>query len=263
MSKGCMEISLGVGCRMQCVSYCPQKTHMDNYTQRSNKFLMTLEDFRWFVSTIPREVDIVMAGMFEPFLNKDCIKMIRHAFNKGHVISLYTTGAGMTLQDVEELKTMQFNHLCLHLPDNDGLMNLRVTPEYLEVIKALLPISKNQMCIGNLHLKVKEALGIDLPDGSNGLYSRGGNIMKLAIPRRTGTIKCTSCTDSLNHNVLMPSGEVLLCCMDYSSKHILGNLNEMTYEQLFTSPEYLKIQAGLKDESIDILCRSCEVSSNV
>lgn len=87
--------------------------------------------------------------------------------------------------------------------------------------------------------------------------------MKLAIPRKTGVLKCTSCTDDLNHNVLMPNGDVLLCCMDYDQKHVIGELNTMKYQQLFTSKEYIRIRAGLRDESIDILCRNCEVSAQI
>ncbi len=260
MSMGNMEISTVVGCKMQC-SYCPQKSHMENYSKKSSQFSMTLEDFRWFISTIPIDVDIVMAGMAEPFLNKDCMEMIKHAYLKGHRISVYTTGYGITMDDIKELGKIEFNHFCLHFPDADGLMNIRITPEYLEVLKALLPIKKNEMCIGKLHPAVREAIGFDVNDGSKSLYSRGGNLKDMMIPRKEGKLHCSSCTDALNHNVLMPNGDVLLCCMDYDQKHVIGNLNNMPYSSIFESEEYKRVKQGLAgDESIDILCRTCEIS---
>ena len=58
-------------------------------------------------------------------------------------------------------------------------------------------------------------------------------------------------------NILLPNGDVVLCCNDYSQKHILGNLFSSDYESLFKSDEYIKVLKGLKDDSLDILCRYC------
>jgi len=80
-------------------------------------------------------------------------------------------------------------------------------------------------------------------------------------PRKTGKIKCSACGPKLDHNVLLPNGNVALCCMIYDLKHIVGNLLTGTYDSLFESEEYKKVlrgQAG--DESVDIACRSCELA---
>lgn len=266
MNSGNLEISTIVGCKMRC-SYCPQTSHIENFLERVNKDLrmlkMSLSDFVAFLSTIPSFVDVVFAGMAEPFLNPEATDMIEHAYNKGHKISVYTTGSGVKMQDIERLKNINYHHFCLHLPDCDGLMNLNITDEYLSVLKELDKIKKSAMCIGTLHPKVKETLGYDVPDGKDGLYSRGGTLKELMIPRKSGELFCSSCTEELNHNVLMPNGDVVLCCMDYNQKHVIGNLKEIKYEEIFKSNEYLRVRQGLKDESIDILCRTCEVSKNI
>ena len=41
-------------------------------------------------------------------------------------------------------------------------------------------------------------------------------------------------------------------------KHVIGNLREQHYESLYSSEEYLFVQKGLADESLDVLCRFCE-----
>ncbi len=262
-----LEISCSVSCKMMC-SYCPQASHVANYAEKvgggaksnSAAFMLTLDNFFNYLCTVPTSTDIVFAGMAEPFLNKNCLKMIDHAFYKGHLISVYTTGAGMSLEDAHNLKNYTYNHFCLHLPDGDGIMNLKVTPEYLEVLKVLMTIQNNIMCIGNLHPEVQKITG-PVPSGEHGLFSRGGTLKHLMPPRKTGKIWCSSCSENLDHNVLLPNGDVLLCCMDYNQKHVIGNLNDMPYADVFTSPEYMKVKNGMNNESIDILCRTCEVST--
>ena len=72
--------------------------------------------------------------------------------------------------------------------------------------------------------------------------SRAGNLAnekekyegKQIVSRKSGSIMC-SAAPQLNHNVLLPNGDVVLCCMDYSIKHTIGNLLNDDYEKLFKS----------------------------
>ncbi len=258
--NGNIEISTVVGCKMMC-SYCPQSIHVNSYAAKSKEFVMSLDSFKEYISSIPESVSIVFAGMAEPFLNPEAVEMVKHAHQKGHVISVYTTGVGLKSHDVLELKKLSFNHFCLHLPDEEGMMNLNITDQYIETVKDLMPIQKNIMCIGTLHPRLRAALGINVTGSTKGLYSRGGNLKDLMIPRKGGKLHCSACSEKLNHNILMPNGDVLLCCMDYNQDHVIGNLNEIDYIDLFESKEYQRVQQGLSgDETIDILCRKCEIS---
>ena len=36
----------------------------------------------------------------------------------------------------------------------------------------------------------------------------------------------------MNHNVLLPNGDVVLCCMDFGMQHVLGNLKRQSYEEI-------------------------------
>jgi hypothetical protein len=62
----------------------------------------------------------------------------------------------------------------------------------------------------------------------------------------------------MRQNVLLPNGDVTLCCMDYGLQHLLGNLVSGDYDALLRSDEFLRVRKGLKDESEEILCRYCE-----
>jgi sulfatase maturation enzyme AslB (radical SAM superfamily) len=265
---GLLEISTVVGCKMMC-SYCPQHTHINTYAATSRNFRISIEDFQSYISTVPTEVDIVFAGMAEPFLNKSASAMIVAAVSKGHRVSIYTTCEGMDDGDLTMLRVFiqkwpeRFNHICLHLPDADGKMKIKITDEYLRMVKSMMSLQNNLMCIGKLHPQVREAIGVDVTDGSLGLYSRGGNIPSMAITKKIGKLHCSVCTDKLDHNILLPNGDVVLCCMDYDQDHVIGNLGTMTYEQLFQSAEYNKVIEGLKDDNSEILCRYCEVSKHI
>jgi hypothetical protein len=102
--------------------------------------------------------------------------------------------------------------------------------------------------------------------------SRAGNLSnedekfegKQIFSRKSGSIIC-SAAPLLNHNVLLPNGDIVLCCMDYSIKHIVGNLLKDTYEQLFKSISLKNIfQEMSKDDGTDnLLCRSCEYAKNI
>jgi hypothetical protein len=45
-----------------------------------------------------------------------------------------------------------------------------------------------------------------------------------------------NCIEDLYHNVVLPNGDVSLCCMDYGLKHILGNIYEQEYEDIIPRP---------------------------
>lgn len=255
-----LEISTVVGCPMLC-NYCPQKEHVENYIGRGRK-IMSFRDFKECIDSVPGYVDICFAGMAEPFVNQAAKAMILYASTK-HTVSVYTTCYGMTIEDVELICNVNFNHFCIHLPDADGIMKLKVTPEYLEVLREAIKIPRRTFTvIGKLHPEVEKITG-PVADGSKSLISRAGNLKDFFTKKLIGKIQCSMAPDKINHNVLVPNGDVLLCCMDYGHKHVIGNLLEHSYDELFETEEYKKVIAGLENDDSDILCRSCEIAERV
>lgn len=248
---------------MNC-DYCPQKVHVKNYVNVSRVTEMTFADFKKILSTVPLECEIVFAGMAEPWLNKWCTDMVEYTFEKGYKVGVYTTTVGMKIEDVVRIHNLPFSHFTLHLPDVDGRMKLEVTEKYLKILSKVVDVLDCQkMVIGKLHPQVEEITG-PVADGSPGLFSRAGNLKHLAIPRKTGKLECSSCGPKIDHNVVLPNGDVLLCCMMYDNSHVIGNLLKMDHASLFKSDEYNRVMRGLAgDESIDIKCRFCEVSKSI
>ncbi len=252
-----IEISTGVGCSPNC-SFCPQKTHVTNYAARSSEFKMSMETFETCLNNIPKHIEIMFAGMAEPWLNSLCTDMLLAAHAAGHRVSVYTTCVGMKEADVERFKHLPFDLFCIHLPDDAGKMHVNVSEEYLKALQACLKIPRaTLMCVGQVHPAVQKAINRKVGDGTKSLISRAGNVPGMKAVYKSGKLKHLACMD---HSVLLPNGEVALCCCDYSLQHILGNLTQAPHRELFKGDEWQRLMTGLQDESIDIICRKCELS---
>lgn len=96
-----------------------------------------------------------------------------------------------------------------------------------------------------------------LPEGANLVFS--GLVEPFLNPDCMEMIKLgIEMGEALNRNILLPDGTVLLCCMDFGIKHVLGNLLTQSYEEICNGKELTMIKEGMNgNEKIDILCRRC------
>ena len=66
------------------------------------------------------------------------------------------------------------------------------------------------------------------------------------------------CLGGKTHLGVLVNGDVVLCCLDYSGKTKIGNLNENRLEEILSSDLYqnamIKMQAGIPYFK---LCESC------
>lgn len=237
------------GCVVDCV-FCPQRTLQKSY--KGERF-MTLDNFKKAVDKLPQEVRVTFAGFTEPWLNKDCTNMVLYAHEKGHPISIFTTGIGMSIDDIERIKHIPFagnpnGCFTLHLPDQERKAKHPITKRYIEVIEHFGKIQNEihnftTMCMGTVHEDVRHVFS-SAPVYD--MWSRAGNlvgemIMKPELLDRKAEWKIANhgekqmtcgCLEKMYHNVMLPNGDVSLCCMDYGLKHILGNLYDQSYEEI-------------------------------
>lgn len=260
-----MEITTMIGCRIRC-TYCPQDKLIQAYTKRSNVTKMTFDTFKKCLDKIPLRVHIHFSGMAEPWLNPECTKMLLYAHRQGYEIAVYTTTVGMLTADVKNIESIPFRHFNVHLADKERYSKIEINNNYLETIDAILKSNiqnREYMTMGELHPEVKKLIKKRISRTS--MLSRAGNLdgkMSPPVPPKLkGPIRCRSAGNLFNHNVLLPNGDVLICCMDYGMQHILGNLISSNYTSLFNGKEFYELQEGLNDDSIDILCRYCENAS--
>jgi len=260
-----MKITSVLGCTIRC-TFCPQDKLMRSYTKRNNIYEMTFDTIKNCLDKIPLNVHIHFSGMAEPWLNPECTKMLLYTHQQGYEISVYTTTVGMHTSDVKEIESIPFRHFNVHLADKERYSKIDITDNYLETIDAIINCkisNREYMTMGELHPKVQQLIKKPIP--KTRMMSRTGNLKFNAYPpippRLKGPIRCRSAGNLFNHNVLLPNGDVLICCMDYGMQHILGNLISSNYTSVFNGKEFYKLQKGLDDDSIDTLCRYCENAS--
>lgn len=263
-----LEITTSIpekGCVVDCV-FCPQRLLEKAYT---GKRIMTLEDFKRMIDTVPLDVRITFSGFVEPWMNKYCTDMVLYAHERGHPISVFTTGIGMSVEDIEAIAHIPFagdpnGGFTLHLPDSEMLAKHPITPGYMKLLEW---IKENHSRIQNfttmnmgkyVHPAVKHLFDWA---PSYQMWDRAGNLSResllkpelLGIKDRWNKVQHTDgprtcgCVENLYHNVLLPNGDISLCCMDYGLDNIIGNLNTQTYEDVI--PEA---------QTCYSICNSCE-----
>lgn len=262
-AHGVLEITTHAGCRINC-RFCPQATLARSF---SDVRKMSFSMFVRCVERLPLDVRVHFSGMSEPWLNEQCTDMLLYASRRGHVISVYTTLAGMTAADFERMCHAQFDYFVLHLPDREGNSKIPVTPVYLSLLERVLGADLNVLsarqisCHGTLRRDVADVLRDRYPV-YNTMIDRAGNLGEgVSVPAPLkGPVMCGRAGRRLNRNVLLPDGSVTLCCMDYGMQHVLGNLSDSSYEDVLHGPEMTRVLAAMDNESRPLLCRKCNVA---
>jgi hypothetical protein len=207
-----LEITTKVGCPIGCLKYCPQDVLVKNYV--SPERVLNLKNFEKAVSTVPRSVEICFSGFCEPFANPDAVRMVEHAYARGHPVSVFTTLYNLSLGDVDALVKVPFEKFCLHLPDGK-YAHIPVSPAYMLNVFTVLQNVRNVgfSCMNGLFASNQRE---DFVRGRNLKRHPIGYCYKRRYPEF----------------VLMPNGDVQLCCMDFGLKHKVGNLLHEDYSAI-------------------------------
>lgn len=273
-----LELTTMVGCPLMC-TFCPQDNLRSQYGA-ARKY-MRVEDLACVLDKLPRNTVIYFAGMAEPWANPDCTEMLRLVLKRNFRIAVYTTLYGMKADDAQvvaqllEAHDSQVTTLKLHLPDAKGNMKgwknteqWRKAFSIIREVKVSCGVETMTMDYsGELHPDAAELVGsVSNPFAPN---TRAGSLdvgqingQKVApLPRHDIPVMCRY-TPVYDKNILFPNGDVVLCCMDYDRKHVIGNLLEHSYEELFTSPAFLELvevnsSVGFSEKSI---CKSCNMA---
>jgi len=268
-----LEITTAIGCPLMC-TICPQKKLKQAY---SGEKYLSLVTYKSILATVPKDVRIIFSGYAEPWTNPYTTQLIQHTLNEGYDIDVYTTLVGITdisyvipllLKYKSQLKT-----LCLHLPDNSNNMpGFKPSTEYNNTLKHILDselnismimtMDNNQIVHNSLtniinqsriskwifHTRAENtnrnetSIGVNLVDTFNNDF----------------VVECVR-NHNLTSNVVLPNGDVTLCCMDYGLKHIIGNLLSQSYNEIINGNEIKNILNSNKtlfDKKT--LCRTCQ-----
>jgi Iron-sulfur cluster-binding domain len=253
------------GCGVAC-SYCPQLTFAAIQRRTADRPSMSTEIFDQCIATVPVTVDISFAGYAEPWLNPHCTDMVKHAHAKGHGLRIFTTLVGMSPQQLEDVIRVAPKLMVIHLFDNGEYMNERfVSDAYLALLRRLVALDASWvrfLVFGAVHCDIRPVVPAERLVTTRPLISRAGTVSSEIVPVRAKLEGPIVCTEARQYrNVLLPNGDVTLCCMDYGRAHVLGNLTRMSYEQLFSAPTFQLLTRRMAGEDGELICRRCELAA--
>ena len=267
-----LEFTLMVGCPLKC-TFCPQDALRGNYG-KAEKY-MSLDTFSAILAKVPEHVRIDFSGMAEPWANPNATAMLALALARQRTIAIYTTLYGMT--DGEDVAALIDDHrdqvevVCIHLPDANGNMRgWKYAPDYEANLRRFIVLGAS---LRRFEIMTMDRSGRVHPDlahmniqlGEWIGHTRAGNVSGPAgqpiqgAPRHSSAVMCAF-TPFYDQNVVLPNGDVVLCCMDYSTKHRIGNLLEQDYYEIFAGPELAALQAENMKLAFSgkSLCRTCD-----
>lgn len=232
-----VEITVQIGCKVLC-KYCPQDKLVKAY--KSSKKIMTLKDFKKILSNIDKSTTVIFSGFSEPFLNKYSVDMMIYAYNQGFTVELWTTFVGLIDKYVDKLEKSKiiFDRVVFH----------RFKSSYYDVIESSEKFKNFREKVQSL---IYQQLRVVKP------LSRAGNNFEY-----NSNAKKISCVQNKTEsNVVLPNGDLFLCCNDFSLKHKIGNLcqENINSGSIRKSKKILKRMAS-KDSFI--ICKHCECSES-
>jgi len=262
-----------IGCPLMC-TFCPQDNLRDNYG-KDTKYMQPM-DLMTVLAKLPRNTRIDFSGMSEPWANPECTQMLEMVLYMGFKVAIYTTIYGMTdperVRKVLETHPDQVEVVMLHLPDAKGNMKgWKPTQEWMNafeiITKTQLPCGIGAMTMDGsglvhefLQPYVSRLAGWQGHTRADSLDVNQVKDQAVSItPRNEFPLTCRS-TPFYDRNVLLPNGDVVLCCMDYNLKHIIGNLLTQTYEEIFAGEKLAEIITMNEKPEFDkcSICKSCE-----
>lgn len=277
MNEYTLEITTMIGCPLMC-TYCPQDTLRTAYG--NDVKYMSLSDFKTIIDKVPKHVRLDFSGQAEPWVNPECTDMFEYAVKSGFRTAIFTTLYNWDEATVHRMGELLLNYskqvdiFKIHFPDAEGNMRgWKITPEWEYAFTGMTTVVRSAgihyeaMAMSNtgVHPDIRHLMGVGVSHGWFG-HDRAGTLDQkqvegkqvARIPKHVRPVKCRK-TDLYNQGVLLPNGDVLLCCMDYKKQHVMGNLLTGTYDSIYTGPEMQRLKElnALADFTNESLCKSC------
>jgi len=285
VNKGNLEITTKIGCSNMC-EYCPQTLLIKEYGKNKQKKIksdqmMTVENYKKYISTIPAVIDFHFTGYVEPFDNPECDEFLLLADKKGHKVQINTTLEGVTKEKFDRIKNIPYKQFLIHLPsatyeERIGIIspNVRISSgqpglrkewlELLEYVVLSMPVNFKVHAHGGIHPQALEVLErLQLPKKNyNSQQIRTSTRSQNKAPNNL-VIKRQKIPPQFNirgkcsrvyQSVLMPDGRLGLCCQDYGLEHIIGDLSKQTWQEYRNSMDFKLLAKNGAD-----LCDYCDM----
>lgn len=254
-----VDFSIRAGhCHLAC-AYCPQASITKAYGKLSDEVNMSVESFVRMLAKVPPQARIIFAGFADIWLNPNCMDMIQLASATGLEVEIYHTLKYMGMRDLERLRSIKLRRHLVHLPCDNGLMNVDVDDEYIRKLHILQDhFDASFIRIGNRPLHPLVSRHLSKPCNAELPNNRAGELPKYGVYKPLhGPIGC-GCRPGRPPLLVLPNGDTSFCSVDWSLKHIIGNLLHQEFDEVAYGEKYQEIVAKQRSDDGEVMCRSCQ-----
>lgn len=209
-----VDIELSTICNRKC-NYCPVSKYKINKKKIMNK--KTFENIINHLVNIKYEGEIRFGGFGEPLLNKKILQYLKYARQKLKnkvIIAIHTNGDYL---NKSYIKFFEKNRIRAYVSLHDNSKN------------TLKHISK-----------YKKSKFIFIRNMKDSYLTTCGGI--ISVPKREIKTKCIHSQLILTIN---SEGKIILCCEDFFSEYIFGDLNKNSIKKIWNNIKYKKIRNNL------------------
>jgi len=277
-------------CNLSC-PHCP--TGLKTLTRKQGN--ITLDSYYKVIDeTSSKLVYLMLYFQGEPFLNKDIIKMIEYAEQKGLYVMTSTNAHFINEENVQNIVESGLDKLIISL---DGITEEVYTTyrrggkleKVRDAIKSVVACKKKLMSkkpfielqfivfSHNEHQiddakKLSKELGVDkISFKSAQIYDINNNFCFLPSNEKYSRYKLSAsgnhtlkrtikrgCYKMWSSAVITWDGNLVPCCYDKDANFIMGNINEKKLKEILGSPSYLTFRNNiLKKRALYKMCSNC------
>jgi len=258
-----LEVTLTAGCPMMC-SYCPQDNYIKGYKSinQTSKKLMSLEDYKIILNNVDYRVkQIHFTGFTESLAHPQWDSFIEHTRAKNYKAVVNTTLYNATFEKIDRLIDLDIM-VRIHLTDSNINVSKDMIAYFISKYKRKADFKyfteKGQSLLPEeTDIKRKHARA-----RGRRPQSRGGNLKHIPSKIIKGPVRCRR-NSFYRGNVVIPNGDVAVCCSDFSLKYILGNLLNQKLIDIHKSEPIKNFFNKMKSGDEKFICNNCVFAEKI
>ncbi len=215
-----LEFTLTAVCPLMC-PYCPQGAYARAYASRPGRRSMTLDDYKRMLANVAHTTrNIDFSGYSEPLHNPHWFDVFRHTLDQGYTVNLFSTLGSASRDDLDRLSGLAISRIYVllldHVAQRDKLAFLieRCRERHRDLVFIYFDEDGRELAAA-----FQDRVSCERWTA----HSRAG---LLDVGRRHLPDAVSCCEQREFCNVVLPNGDVHVCCMDFALQHRIGNLLE-------------------------------------
>ncbi len=262
-----IDFTLQAGCPVRC-DFCPQTLFLKEYKSLEKK--ITMDNFKLALSNLKNSSikTIQFAGFSEPLYHENFYDFVTLSIAAEFEVLVITTLKGLDIIKLKQIENLpiiwSISIQPINMQNRKGLNDEEAWNNIKSFMKLNFKFQPIFRCL-DLNLSMEERNRLIMRGKELGIKNivfgefntRAGIIAENQINKFGKKIIC-------RYNIppeILPNGDILLCCMDFGVRHIIGNIFKESFEKVLSSDSLKKIIniMDLKEDG-KILCHTCEAA---